>query len=94
VIEEARHRISDEQISFLHFSQVYPLHPGSVKYLKQATYIICIENNATAQFASLIEQETGARVDAYILQYTGHPFSVESLTERIPKTINALEENS
>lgn len=93
-IEEARKQINDDRISFLHFSQVYPLHPKTTQLLKKAKYIITIENNATAQFAALIEKETGSHVHAYILQYTGHPFSVENLTDRIPKTVNALEEYS
>ena len=93
-IEEARKQIDDDRISFLHFSQVYPLHPKTTQLLKKAKYIITIENNATAQFAALIEKETEAHVHAYILQYTGHPFSVENLTDRIPKTVNALEEYS
>lgn len=93
VIEEARERISDDRISFLHFSQVYPLHQKTTQFLKKATYVITIENNATAQFAWLIEKETGIPVQANILQYTGHPFSVETLIDRIPKTIIALEEN-
>jgi len=92
-IEEARTLISDNRVSFLHFSQVYPLHPKTKSLLKKAQFIITIENNATAQFSDVLEKETGISADAHLLQYTGHPFSVETLVDRIPKTIEALEGN-
>ncbi|MBS3778295.1 MAG: 2-oxoacid:acceptor oxidoreductase subunit alpha [Candidatus Thermoplasmatota archaeon] len=94
VIEEVRSQLKSDSVSFLHFSQVYPLHSKTKKLLEKATYIIVIENNATAQFADLLEKETRISVSAHILQYTGHPFSVETLRDRIPRTIQALEEQS
>ncbi|MDZ7860042.1 MAG: 2-oxoacid:acceptor oxidoreductase subunit alpha [Candidatus Krumholzibacteriota bacterium] len=93
VIEESRNLIADNRVSFLHFSQVFPLHPKTKSYLENAKTIITIENNATAQFSDLLEKETGVSVDAHILQYTGHPFSVETLVDRIPETIEAAEGN-
>ena len=91
-IEEARKQMDKEKISFLHFSQVYPLHPKTKTYLKKANQIITIENNATAQFDKVLLEETGISADAHILQFTGHPFSVETLLQKIPETIQALEE--
>lgn len=93
IIKEALERLDRSDVSFLHFSEVYPLHLKTKKYLQKAKRIIGIENNATGQFAKLVQQETGIGVDAHILQYTGHPFSVETLLEKIPDTIQALEEN-
>jgi 2-oxoglutarate ferredoxin oxidoreductase subunit alpha len=90
-IEEARKQLNDNTISFLHFSQVYPFHPKTETYLKTADRIITIENNATAQFAHILAEETGFSSDAHILQYTGHPFSVETLVQKIPETIQAME---
>lgn len=92
-IEESRNLIADKRVSFLHFSQVFPLHPKTKSWLEKANTIITIENNATAQFSDILEKETGVAVDAHILQYTGHPFSVETLVDRIPKTIEAVEAN-
>ena len=91
-IEEARKKMKTDRISFLHFSQVYPLHPKTKTYLEKANRIISIENNATAQFDQVLLEETGISADAHILQYTGHPFSVETLLQKIPETIQALEE--
>jgi len=94
IIKEALEQLHNDRVSFLHFSQVYPLYAHTKTILEKARYIITIEHNATAQFTQLIERETGVSVQACLLQYTGHPFSVESLVERIPKTIQALEDSS
>lgn len=92
VIQETMKQLPHKNLSFLHFSQVYPLHEKTKHYLQKATHIISIENNATAQFAQLLKQQTGETIDAHILQYTGHPFSVETLTEKITETIQSMEE--
>ncbi|GIU69460.1 MAG: hypothetical protein KatS3mg002_0696 [Candidatus Woesearchaeota archaeon] len=78
--------IKREKISYLHYSQVYPLHPKTEQYLKKARKIIVIENNSTGQFANLIKKETGIKVEK-ILKYNGLPFSVEELVEKISRTI-------
>jgi len=90
VIEEAWNNIADGRVSYLHFSQVYPLHPHTKNYLENADHIIGIEQNATGQFARLIFQETGIKIDESILQYTGFPFSVEHLEERIQEVTKRL----
>ena len=93
VIEETMKTLPNDDVSFLHFSQIYPIHEKTKHYLEKATHLICIENNATAQFAQLLEQQTGETIHTRILQYTGHPFSVETLKEKITKTIKSLEEH-
>lgn len=90
VTEEAWNNIADGHVSYLHFSQVYPLHPHTKNYLENADHIIGIEQNATGQFARLILQETGIKIDESILQYTGFPFSVEHLEERIQEVTKRL----
>ena len=94
IIDEARTLLDRTDISLLHFSQVYPLHVRSTHYLQNAEKIISIENNATGQFAQVLQQETETAVDAKILQYTGHPFSVETLFEKLSRTIQLLEKRS
>lgn len=93
LIEEARKYLSKKHVSFLHFPQVYPLNEKTKMYLRRAKHIISIEQNATAQFAHLVTTETGHEIDAHILHYTGHPFSVESLINHITQTIRSLEES-
>jgi 2-oxoglutarate ferredoxin oxidoreductase subunit alpha len=84
-ISEALKRLDKKDIAFLHYKQVYPLHPDTEKYLKKAEKTIMIENNATGQFAKLIKMETGIQIDYLILKYNGLPFSVEELEKKIRK---------
>jgi 2-oxoglutarate ferredoxin oxidoreductase subunit alpha len=48
-----------------------------------------VENNATSQFSKLIKLHTGVDVETQILKYTGLPFSVEELAEKIQKNIQS-----
>ena len=64
VMKEAIDILSKEKkIAMLHFSEIYPF-PGTeqldyLALLKNAQTTICIENNATGQFAKLMRAETG-----------------------------------
>ena len=81
-IAESLEKSGREDISYLHFRQVYPL-PANVKELfKNAKNIIVIENNYSGQFANLLEKH-GIPVSERVVKYDGEPFSVEEMTERI-----------
>lgn len=88
-IKEALNNLGWEEISFLHFKQLYPLHPDTINYLNKADKTVIFENNASAQFANLIRVETGFEIDEKILKYNGMPFSVEEVTETL-KSIRGL----
>lgn len=88
-IKEALDQPGLKKISFLHFKQVYPLHPKTIDYLNKANKTVIFENNASAQFASLVRMETGFDIDEKILKYNGMPFSVEEVTETL-KNIGGL----
>ena len=77
-----------EDIAFLHFKQVYPLHPETIAYLKKAKKTVIVENNGTAQFGQLIRLQTGFDMDQKILKYNGLPFSVEELEERLKSVLD------
>ena len=47
--------------------------------LEKAEKAICLEGNATGQFARLVEQETGILMDEMILKYNGLNFTVEDV---------------
>ena len=83
VIKEALNEMKRDDISFLHFKQVYPLHPSTVGYLKKARRVAVIEGNATGQFANLIKLHTGYEVHHRILKYNGLQFSVEEVMDRL-----------
>ncbi|MCK9419695.1 MAG: 2-oxoacid:acceptor oxidoreductase subunit alpha [Nitrospirae bacterium] len=75
------------RIAMLHFSEIYPFpETGQFDYLgllKRAKLTICIEQNATSQFARLMKTETGYEFNTLINKYDGRPFTVEELTGEI-----------
>jgi 2-oxoglutarate ferredoxin oxidoreductase subunit alpha len=82
-IKEALERLKRDDISFLHFKQVYPLHPSTADYLGKAQRTVIVENNATSQFGNLIQHETGIEIKEKILKYNGLPFSVEEILKEL-----------
>jgi 2-oxoglutarate ferredoxin oxidoreductase subunit alpha len=84
IIREAVDMLSQaNSIAMLHFSEIYPF-PGIDKFdylsiLRNAAISICIENNATGQFARLVRSETGYEFKVKINKYDGRPFTLDSL---------------
>jgi 2-oxoglutarate ferredoxin oxidoreductase subunit alpha len=78
-IRGALERLGRDDTAFLHFRQVYPLHPDTIAWIKKAKKTVIVENNDTAQFGQLIRMQTGFDMDRKILKYNGLPFSVEEL---------------
>jgi 2-oxoglutarate ferredoxin oxidoreductase subunit alpha len=74
-------------IAMLHFSEVFPLPHRErfdyVRLLQNARLSLCIENNASGQFARLLRSETGFEFKAQVHKYDGRPFTVEELTGEI-----------
>ena len=83
VIEEALSTHPEWKKTHLHFTQVYPLPESLGTLLDQADSITVIENNATGQFASLIQQTYGIKVDRRILKYNGEPYHIDELVTRL-----------
>ena len=78
-IHEALQRLDDDRVAHLHFTQLYPLPPGTRDRLEAATTRILIEGNATGHFGQLLGQHAGVTFHHEILKYSGEPFSVEEL---------------
>ncbi len=83
IIKEALDNLKREDIAFLYFKQVYPLHDSTKKYLDKANKTIIFENNVESQFANLIKLQTDFIIDKNVLKYNGRPFSVEEVTESL-----------
>lgn len=81
-------------IAMLHFSEIYPFplveKRNYLNILKNAKLSICIENNATGQFARLMRTETGYEFKAKINKYDGRPFTLEGLLGEINAHIAGL----
>jgi 2-oxoglutarate ferredoxin oxidoreductase subunit alpha len=88
IVQEAMKKLGRDDVSLLHFKQVYPLPDETTEYLQEAEKIIIVENNATSQFAKLIKLQTGIDIQHKILKYSGLSFSVEELAEELKEAIN------
>jgi len=74
----ARLRSTGIKAATLHFAQVWPLVSEQfIQYLQRAKQVVCIESNATGQFAGLIGRETGFGIQRRILRYDGLPITPE-----------------
>jgi 2-oxoglutarate ferredoxin oxidoreductase subunit alpha len=83
LIEEAFEIIGREDLAFMHFSQVFPLHQQTKSFIDQADRVIIIENNAMSQLGRMIKLQTGVDIDLKILKYSGLPFSVEEIAANV-----------
>lgn len=84
----------NKKIAMLHFSEIYPF-PATDKFdylnlLKNSGTAICIENNATGQFARLMRAETGYEFKIKINKYDGRPFTLDSLIGELNAHIAGL----
>lgn len=84
VLCEGLQKSGREDISLLHFRQVYPLPENIKTFFRGAKKIVVFENNFSGQFATLLEHH-GIRIHERICKYSGEPFSVEEITESIAR---------
>jgi 2-oxoglutarate/2-oxoacid ferredoxin oxidoreductase subunit alpha len=95
LLREAVDELSrSHSIAMLHFSEICPF-PETEKFdylglLRGARLTICIEQNATGQFARLMRTEMGFEFGALLNKYDGRPFTVESLVENLKGMIKKL----
>ncbi len=91
LMKEAVDNLSGKKIAMLYFSEIYPM-PLTDKFdyiqaWKKAKLSICIENNATGQFARLMRAEAGYEFKEKINRFDGRPFLLEELLNEIKKRI-------
>jgi 2-oxoglutarate/2-oxoacid ferredoxin oxidoreductase subunit alpha len=82
----------DKSIAMLHFSEVFPLPETDtwLDVLMNARLAVCVENNATGQFARLVKSETGYVFNAIINRFDGRPFLAEELIGELDGYIGRL----
>lgn len=95
VMREAVERLAGaNSIAMMHFSELYPFpEAGREKFmgvLENARISICVENNASGRFASLMRMETGFKFESSIHKYDGRPFTLEGLLEEINGHISGV----
>ncbi len=81
-------------IAMLHFSELSPF-PGTERFdyldlLRSAHLAVCVEQNATGQFAQLLRTETGFTFGAELHKYDGRPYTVEELVKDLKGIIAKL----
>ncbi len=87
-IKEAVRRLDRNDLAFLHFKQVHPLHPQTINFIEKAKRTIIIENNATSQFGKMIKLHTAGVIEGCLLKYNGLPFSVEEIVKSLKKKLS------
>jgi len=75
----------------LHFAQVWPLRPEAfLPRLQAAREVVCVEGNATGQFAELLAREAGFRIRKLVLRYDGLPFTARFILDRLESVSGTL----
>jgi 2-oxoglutarate ferredoxin oxidoreductase subunit alpha len=87
VVAEALAQLQPQATAFLHCLQLYPLSTALRDYLRQATEIIVIENNATGQFARLLRAEGACSNVREWHKYNGLAFSVAEVVELLRQEV-------
>lgn len=82
MLTEALEFSKRDDIRYIHFKQIWPLPKDVKKLFKGAKKIFVIENSAAGQFAAQLKL-AGVKVTDSILKYTGEPFSVEEIAEKL-----------
>lgn len=68
----------------VHFNWLYPFPTKRVsELLSPVTRLIDVEQNATAQLASLIREHTGILIKERILKFDGRPFWPEEIVDKV-----------
>lgn len=77
-------RADGKKVSVLYMNWLFPFPSTEVaSVLSRAKRVIDIEQNATAQLATLIRMSTGLEIKEKILKYDGRPLLPEEVIERI-----------
>lgn len=76
--------------ALLHFTELYPFAEagGYLETLENAGLAVCIENNATGQFARLMETETGFEFSASVNRYDGRPLTVDYILKELKDVVS------
>ncbi len=80
VVEEALQIVGNSSVSGLHFWQLYPLNPA-LRDLLDHKRVLVLENNASGQFADLLQRELGIIAQRRIGKVNGEPFAVEEVVQ-------------
>ena len=73
-----------KDVNYLHVSAPWPLSEPKIRQqLKNVKKLVCIENNQTGQFASILRESAGITVDDKLNKYDGAQFFPEEVIKSI-----------
>ncbi|NJB66949.1 2-oxoglutarate ferredoxin oxidoreductase subunit alpha [Desulfobaculum xiamenense] len=68
----------------VHFTQVWPLRADAfLGEFDSAREVVCVESNATGQFAALLRRETGFGFSYLVLRHDGLPLTARYIVDRL-----------
>jgi 2-oxoglutarate ferredoxin oxidoreductase subunit alpha len=76
-----------QKVAYIHFTHLFPMDREKVKpfFNKEGKKYMLLENNAHAQFGSLLLYQTGVEIQDKILKYDGRPFWPEEIVREVSK---------
>lgn len=80
-----RLRARGVDLAMVHVEWVWPFPADAVERLCAGRHVLTVENNATAQFAQLLAQESLVECAGTVRRYDGRPFSVAEVESGIEK---------
>ena len=85
VIREAVKELTKngKSVRHIHFAWVYPMPVGIGETLAKEKRLICIEQNATGQLASVIKEATGITIKEVWRKYDGRQWTTEEILEKV-----------
>ncbi|MEW6610726.1 MAG: 2-oxoacid:acceptor oxidoreductase subunit alpha [Patescibacteria group bacterium] len=87
-VREAMERLMEEKkkVNMIHFSGMWPFPKQEAeKLLSAQNNLVLIENNATAQFGSLLKEQIGIEIRDKLLKYDGRPWFPEEIIQETKK---------
>ncbi len=87
VLKEYVEQHNPGKTAYLYIKQPFPLAPSLKSYFDQATQIIDVESNGTAQFASLLKLELDVSVTHKLLKFNGVPLSIEDVVDYMKEVL-------
>lgn len=90
VLREACEILTEKgaRVSHLHFADLWPFPTKTIRRIfPHFKKRICVENNATGQFAALLRRESGLMADSKILKFDGRPFMASEIIGEVEKNV-------
>ncbi len=78
---------SGKKVKHIHFAWVYPMPRDIGSMLAKEKRLICVEQNATGQLASVIKEATGITMKDLWRKYDGRQWTVEEIVNKL--TVNS-----